>query len=250
MPLTEFESNPQQRKKFQTTRWSVVLRAGCLDSNDGQQAWNDLIECYWYPLYAFCRQQGSASHDAQDLTQGFFVHLLDRQGLESVEESKGRFRTFLLAAFKNYIVNQHRADHALKRGGSVAIHSLSLSDLAARFAQEKTTSETPEQAFDRRWVESLLDHVRDRLRNEYGTALKSPLFEELQPHLTNDLQALPYAEIGRKLNISPAAVAMSIHRMRRRYGELLHEEVAATVEDPRDIEDELRNLMSIVSRSS
>lgn len=249
MFVMEPDSDPNQRRRFRTTHWSVVLRAGCLDSDDGQQAWNDLIQGYWYPLYAYCRQQGSASHDAQDLTQGFFAHLLDRRGLESVEESKGRFRTFLLAAFKNYIVNQHRSDHALKRGGSVTIHSLNHSDLAARFAQEKTMIESPEQAFDRRWVETLLDHVRERLRDEYATALKLPLYEQLQPHLTNDLQALPYAEIGRKLNISPAAVAMSIHRMRRRYGELLYEEVAATVDDPRDVEEELHNLMSIVSQT-
>lgn len=249
IPLMDPETEPRQRAKFQTTRWSLVLRAG-LDSSDGQQAWNDLIERYWYPLYAFSRQQGSNSHDAQDLTQGFFAHLLDRQALESVFANKGRFRTFLLAAFKNYIVNQYRADHAAKRGGSVTIHSLDHTDLAARFAQEKTTAETPEQAFDRRWVEALLDHVRERLRNEYATALKLPLFEQLHAHLTNDLQALPYAEIGRKLSISPAAVAMSIHRMRRRYGELLYEEVAATVDDPRDVEDELRNLMSIVSQSA
>lgn len=246
----EPESDLNQRRRFRTTHWSVVLRAGRLDSDDGQQAWSDLIHCYWYPLYAYCRQQGSASHDAQDLTQGFFAHLLDRHGLKSVEESKGRFRTFLLAAFKNYIVNQHRADHAVKRGGSVTIHSLNHSDFDARFAQEASNSESPEQAFDRRWVEALLDHVRERLREEYATALKLPLFEQLQPHLTNDLQALPYAEIGRKLNISPAAVAMSIHRMRRRYGELLYEEVATTVDDPRDVEDELRNLMSIVSQSA
>lgn len=246
----EPESDPNQRRRFRTTRWSVVLRAGRLDSNDGQQAWNDLIQGYWYPLYAYCRQQGNASHDAQDLTQGFFAHLLDRQGLKSVEESKGRFRTFLLVAFKNYIVNQHRADHAVKRGGAVEIHSLNHTDFAARFAEETTSTETPEQAFDRRWVETLLDHVRERLRNEYATSLKLSLFEQLKGHLTNDLQALPYAEIGRTLNISPAAVAMSIHRMRRRYGELLYEEVAATVDDPRDVEDELRKLMSIVSQAS
>lgn len=226
------------------------MRAGSLDSSEGKQAWTELIECYWYPLYAFCRQLGNSHDDALDLTQGFFADLLGRQALDSVAESKGRFRTFLLTAFKNYMVNQHRADQALKRGGAIRIHSLSNSDVAARFAQETSTSETPEQVFDRRWVESLLSNVLNRLRREYEAAEKRALYEQLRPHLIMELQTQSYADIARKLLISPAAVAMSIHRMRRRYGELLHEEVAATVDDPRDVEDELRHLMAIVSRPS
>lgn len=241
--------------RFATTRWSVVLRAGAGDGGDGasaadtRQALGDLIRAYWYPLYAFARRKGSGDHDAMDLTQGFFAHLLAGDALASVSPAKGRFRSFLLASFQNYMANQRRATGAVRRGGAVTTVSLGGDDFRARYDREPVDRETPEVLYQRSWVEALLTRVRSRLADEYGRAGKAELFALLEPHLTPRADAPPRAEVGRKLNLSPAAVAMSIHRMRRAYGDLLRQEVAATVDDPADVEDELCALMESVARS-
>lgn len=239
------------RASFATTRWSIVLRAGRLaDSHDTRQALNDLIECYWYPLYAFCRRQGNNDHDAMDLTQGFFTHLLGSEALESVSPEKGRFRSFLLASFKNYMANQRRAASTIRRGGAAIMLSLTAADFQERYDREPVNLETPELLYDRSWVQTLLHRVRVRLAEEYHHAGKSELYALLEPHLTHSGDdAIPRAEIGHRLNLSPAAVSMSIHRMRRTYGELLRQEVAATLDDPGDVEDELRTLMALVSEA-
>jgi RNA polymerase sigma-70 factor (ECF subfamily) len=234
------------KARFATTQWSLVLRAGGGDA-DTRQALTDLFNAYWYPLYAFCRRQGNADHDAMDLTQGFFTHLLSANALESVSPEKGRFRSFLLASFKNFMANQRRAAATLRRGGTVTTHSLSAEDFQTRYASEPADGETPELLFQRSWVEALLKRVRDRLEEDYSRAGKSELFGLLEPHLTERGEAVPRPEISRRLSLSSAAVAMSIHRMRRRYGELLRQEVASTLDDPADVEDELRALMSVVS---
>ncbi len=244
------EQRREAKDRFPTTRWSLVLRAGGSQSPSDQQALSELIECYWYPLYAFCRRKGNSDHDAMDLTQGFVTHLLSRDRLDSVSSDKGRFRSFLLASFKNYMANEHRAANALRRGGSVAILSLDIEDYGQRYDREPSTDETPESLFERSWVEALLARVRARLASDYEKAGNEQLFALLEPHLTHQSDATSRDEIGRQLKLSSAAVAMSLHRMRRRYRELLREEVAATVEEPEEIDDELRTLMAIVSRTT
>lgn len=236
------------KRQFATTCWSVVLRAGAHPSDETHRALTELIYSYWYPLYAFARRQGNGNDDALDLTQGFFAHLLDAHALESVSPEKGRFRSFLLASFQNFMANQRRAAMAVRRGGAVKILSLTADDFGTRFDREPAHHETPELCFQRSWVEALLLKVRSRLAADYQQAGKSELFALLEPHLTQQGEVVPRAEIGRRLNLSPAAVAMSIHRMRRRYGEILRQEVAATVDNPAEVDDELRTLMSIISR--
>ena len=233
--------------RFGTTRWSVVLRAGAAASDETRDALNELIESYWYPLYAFSRRCGNSHHDALDLTQGFLAHLLQGEALRCVSPDKGRFRSFLLAAFKNFMANQRRAAGTLRRGGGVTTISLTDADFRVRYDREPAHEETPEMLFERSWVEELLAGVRARLADEYRQADKRELFEFLEPHLAGCREATPRAEICSRLNLSAAALAMSIHRMRRRYGELLRQEVAATLDDPANIEDELRTLMAIVS---
>jgi RNA polymerase sigma-70 factor (ECF subfamily) len=228
----------------------MVLRAGAERSTENQHALSELIESYWYPLYAFCRRQGHNDHDAMDLTQGFFTHLLSGNGLSSVSPEKGRFRSFLLASFKNYMANQRRAAETIRRGGAVAMLSLNTEDFQARYDRELADQQSPDRLFERSWVESLLQRVRTCLADDYHQAGKSELYALLEPHLTHRGDALPRTEIAQQLNLSSAAVAMSIHRMRRRYGELLRQEVAATVDDPADVEDELRYLMAVVSETS
>jgi RNA polymerase sigma-70 factor (ECF subfamily) len=236
--------------RFGTTRWSVVLRAGAAASDETRDALNELIESYWYPLYAFSRRCGNSHHDALDLTQGFLAHLLQGEALRSVSPDKGRFRSFLLASFKNFMANQRRAAATLRRGGSVNTISLNDADFRIRYDREPAVNETPELLFERSWVAELLARVRARLADEYQRAGKQELFEFLEPHLASCREATPRAEICTRLNLSAAALAMSIHRMRRRYGELVREEVAATVDDPAHVDDELRTLMSLVSPTS
>jgi RNA polymerase sigma factor (sigma-70 family) len=231
--------------RFATTHWSLVCRAAT-GSDDSRHALGKLIESYWYPLYAFARRRGHSDHDAMDLTQGYLAHLLEGNALDSVSPDKGRFRSFLLASFTNFMANQRRAAGTIRRGGAVVMLSLTTVDFQARYDREPADPETPELLFQRSWVESLLLNVRTRLAEDYRIAGKADLFVLLEPHLTHRGDALPRAEISQRLNLSAAAVAMSLHRMRRRYGELLREEIAATVNNPEDVEDELRSLMEIV----
>lgn len=238
---------PSAQVRFGTTRWSVVLRAGAAGSDDTRDALSELIESYWYPLYAFSRRSGNPHHDALDLTQGFLAHLLQSQALRSVSPDKGRFRSFLLAAFKNFMANQRRAAATERRGGAVTTLSLSDAEFQNRYDREPAVAETPERLFERSWIEELLARVRARLAEDYRQAGKPELFELLEPHLAGCHEALPRPEICSRLKLSPAALAMSLHRMRRRYGELLRQEVAATVDDPAEVDDELRALMAAAS---
>ena len=211
-----------------------------------RSAWNELIETYWFPLYAFCRRQQKSHQDAQDLTQSFFTHLMSAASLDSVSPSKGRFRSFLLASFRNYIANQLRSASTIQRGGKQTIFSLQVDDLEAKFYRGCRLDETPERAFDRNWVEALLERTLGRLAEDYRKADRQELFQMLEPHLSSDRNALSRVEIGKRLSMSQPAIAMSIHRMRRRYKEILINEVSRTVDDPADVEDELHRLMAIV----
>jgi RNA polymerase sigma-70 factor (ECF subfamily) len=235
-----------ENKRFNTTQWSVVLRACQSETDLEKESWNELIETYWFPLYAFCRRQSKSHQDAQDLTQSFFVHLMTAASLDTVSPLKGRFRSFLLASFRNFIANRSREASAARRGGGHQFFSLSADDVEARFSRGGNADESPERTFDRLWVESLLQRTKDRLANDYRRANKQELFGLLVPHLMCDENAISRLEIGKQLNMSQPAIAMSIHRMRRRYGEILLNEVALTVDNPAETKDELRCLMAIV----
>jgi len=235
--------------RFASTLWSVVLRAGGPSSEETRGALDELVQTYWYPLYAYSRRCGNSDDDAMDLTQGFFAHLLECNALESVSPDKGRFRSFLLAAFKNFMANERRAAGAIRRGGKVQTFSMSEFDYRSRYDLEPTDERSPDRLFERSWVVTLLDLVQHRLEFEYQRANKKELFDLLKPHLTHRGKAVPRADICRQLDMSSAAVAMSLYRIRRRYGELLRGEVSTTVQDEADIEDELRTLMEIVSRA-
>ncbi|MDX1929169.1 MAG: sigma-70 family RNA polymerase sigma factor [Pirellulaceae bacterium] len=235
-----------ENRRFNTTQWSVVLRACQSDQELERNSWNELIETYWFPLYAFCRRQGKSHQDAQDLTQSFFTHLMTAASLDTVSPMKGRFRSFLLASFRNFIANQVRAAMTIQRGGKHQFFSLSADDIEAKFSRVCKVDETPERAYDRNWVEALLLRTKSRLAEDYRNANKQQLFELLEPHLMCDENALSRLEIGNQLKMSQPAIAMSIHRMRRRFGDILLSEVSRTVDDPADAEDELRRLMAIV----
>ena len=240
------EQSGRENRRFHTTRWSLVFLAGNSDSIDGREALGELIESYWYPLYAYSRRWGHDEHDASDLTQGFFATLLEEKRLPVASPTRGRFRSFLLSSFKNYSANQKRDAKALKRGGGVIVHSLQFQDSENRYIHEPFTDETAEQLYERSWVNSLLSRVDARLGENYHRAGRDQLFSLLHPHLMNRSDALPKETIGVQLKLSSAAIAMSLHRMRQRYSELVREEVSATVENSEEVDDELRHLMTIV----
>lgn len=229
---------------FRTTRWSVVLAAGQLPSPESGRALEQLCGVYWYPIYAWLRRQGHAVHDAQDLTQSFLAHLLQNRRLHRVSSDKGRFRSFLLASLKHFIANERDKMSALKRGGQISFVSVDDVQAENRYSHEPAHSLTPEKIFERTWAMTLLQSVLGSLRDEYTSDGKGPLFEVLQHCLTGDQDGLSYAEVATRLNLTEGAVKMVALRLRRRFGELLRQEIEQTVEQPRDVDDEIRTLFA------
>jgi RNA polymerase sigma factor (sigma-70 family) len=228
---------------FNTTRWSVVAAAQRCKSPQARQALGELYQTYWYPLYAYIRHRGHSEHEAQDLTQEFFSRLLEMDGLAAVDRGRGRFRSFLLAACQHFLSNEHDRARALKRGGDRTILSLDFREADARFRREPAHQATPERLFERRWVLALLDAVLNRLRTEYVTADKRPVFEALKDYLTGE-NSRPYSEAARELDMSEGAIKVAVHRLRGRYRELLRDEIGQTLSDPAGVDDEIRALFA------
>ena len=232
-----------ERGKFHTTRWSIVVSARG-DGSGVQDALANLCGTYWFPLYAFVRRQGVSPHDAQDLTQEFFVRLLEKGWLGGVDRERGRFRSWLLASMKHFLANEWDKARTAKRGGRAVSFSLDELDAESRLLHEPATV-SAEQIYDRRWATMLLDQVLARLRTEMAGAGRLAHFEALKFCLTGEKSA--YAEVGARLAMSEGAVKVAVHRMRERYRVLLRAEVAETVAGPEEIEDELRALLAALS---
>ena len=237
---------PQPPGVFVTTRWTRVLLAGNTAEPSAQEALAGLCHDYWRPLFHFALRKGRSREDAQDLTQGFIAQLLERNDLARADRDRGKFRTFLLTAFSSYLIGDHRRRAAQKRGGKEFLVSMDDEEGAASEAVPDP-SLTPEKAYEQSWAFSMLDRIGVRLREEYLAAGRTELFEALRPHLTGAKGRPGYEEIGAPLGMSVSAMTSAMHRMRRRFGELLREEVAATVERPEEIEEELRYLIQVVS---
>jgi RNA polymerase sigma factor (sigma-70 family) len=239
----------QRGARFATTRWSVVLAAsGGTSSAVVHEALTTLCEIYWYPLYAFLRSRGHRAEDAQDLTQAFFARLLEKQTIRSADPARGRFRSFLLVSLKNFTANERDRGRAEKRGGGEPIASLEIETAEGRFQLEPPTDETPERVFDRRWALTLLERVMLRLRAEMARRDHSPQFDALKAYLTGDQPQLTYAESASELGTSEGAVKVAVHRLRKRFRELVRDEIAQTVSSADEVEDELRHLWSSVGR--
>ena len=231
--------------RFAATRWSIVLAAGGEhDATATRRALEELIQAYWFPLYAFVRRQGCQAAAAEDLVQGFLARLLEKDDLAQVDRSKGRFRSFLLAAMKNFMANERARDRALKRGGGVRVLALDSLDAEARYAVEPAEDMTPERLFDRRWALAVLDQVLARLRREFLDAGNGALFEAIKDCLTPDRGKLPYAQLARRLGMTEGALKVAVHRMRRRYRDLLRHEIAQTVETPAQVDEEIAYLLN------
>jgi RNA polymerase sigma factor (sigma-70 family) len=242
--------DPEPPSPFETTHWSLVAAAGEQDAQRANEALAVLCNRYWQPLYAYVRRSGHSLHDAQDLTQQFFVKLLDKEYLQVADRERGRFRSFLLAALKHFLSNERKSARAQKRGGGHRLLSWDFVAAENALLAEPVDQITPVMLFDRRWALLLLDAVLARLELEFASRGKQEHFQHLKPLLTADRDAQPYRQVAELLGINEAAVKMTVHRMRRRYRELLREEIAQTVVDPRDVEDELKQLFEILSRKN
>ncbi len=231
-------------ERFRTTRWSVVLAARGGTSPEARQALQELCEAYWYPLYAFIRRHGHPVEEARDLTQEFFLRLLEKDFLALVDQSRGKFRSFLMTACKHFLANEHDRAQALKRGGGREFLSIDARAGESRYVAEPMHDLTAERLFERRWALLLLQHVLGRLRDEWQRAGKGEQFEQLKPFLTGEKPAEHYARVAEDMRATPGAVRVAVHRLRRRYRELLREEITRTVNDPGQVETEIRDLMA------
>jgi RNA polymerase sigma-70 factor (ECF subfamily) len=236
-----------KRPSFDNTRWTIVLAAGEGDSSQADKALDVLCHTYWYPLYAFVRRRGYDAHDAQDLTQEFFARLLSKGYLRSVDRNKGKFRSFLLASLEHFLANDWRRSHAQKRGGLNSFIAWDEESPEHHYAQLGASGLSPNELFEQQWALALLEQVLSRLQTEFTDASKGALFEKLKIFLTGEKQDVSYRELARALSTTEAALKMTVSRMRRRYGELLREEVANTVSDPEAIEGELQALFAALS---
>jgi DNA-directed RNA polymerase specialized sigma24 family protein len=234
---------PARESSFPSTQWTAVVCAGCGGSESGQ-ALARLCEDYWFPLYAFVRRSGYAAADAEDLTQEFFAWLLEKHVLAAADRQRGRFRSFLLAAAKNFLANQWDRAHAQKRGGGVNRLSLDFDAGESRLHLEPSHDLTAERLFERQWALTLLDRVMRRLDAEYEASGKGPQFQRIKQALTGDCQRLPYAAWASELGISEEAARQAASRLRKRYRELLREEVAQTLAEPADVDQEIRELFA------
>lgn len=227
---------------FATTRWTLVLAAGQRASPESDAALDALCRAYWYPLYAYVRRRGYTREDAEDLTQGFFARFLARNDLEHLRSERGRFRAFLLAALKHYLANEYDRATCRKRGGATPLLSLDWHAAEERFQSEPAGEQSPDRIYDREWAVALLERVLERLRDECAARGLAAWFDVLRPFLAIGKGAMSYRDAATQLTSTEGAVRVTVHRLRRRYRELLREEIAGTLADPAQVEEELRAL--------
>jgi RNA polymerase sigma-70 factor (ECF subfamily) len=232
---------------FVTTHWSLVLTAGRSDTTRSRDALARLCQTYWHPLYAYVRRLGNPPPDAQDLTQEFFARLLEKNYLAGADETRGRFRSFLLASLKHFLANEWDKARAQKRGGGQIPVPIDPGAAETGWGFEPADHTTAEKTYERRWALTLLEQVLRRLREEYVRAGREKLFEQLKPTLTEASRTVRYAEMAARLGTSEGAVKVAVHRLRRRYREVLRAEIADTVASPGEVEDELRNLFAALA---
>lgn len=234
---------PQTTATFATTHWSVVLAARNPDSPEGADALGRLCAAYWYPLYAYVRRRGHEPEDARDLTQEFFARLLEKNFLRLVDPGRGRFRAFLVMAMDRFLAKEWRRQNREKRGGGRALQSLDADAGERRYRCEPAQNSSPEHLFDRRWALTLLERSLAHLGRECEATGKGALFRAVQGWLAGEPDPEPYEALARRLGQSVNALKVAVHRLRRRYAQLLRAEVAQTVARPEEVDDEIRYLL-------
>jgi len=238
---------PQKPSLFCTTRWSVVLKAQGGSEQEAATSLETLCRAYWPPLYAYARTHGYTPHDAEDLTQGFFARLLEKEHLRAVQREKGRFRQFMLMAFKRFLSHEWEHQRTAKRGGGATIEPLDTVSAEGIFVADTGRAPSPDAAFDRRWAFSLLELVLVRLREEFESAGRAAEFAMLKPFLTTESATVDYARIAEELGSSEGAARVAVHRLRKRFRRLFREEIERTVADSADVDDELRHLVGALA---
>lgn len=235
---------------FATTHWSVVLRAGDSHAPESAQALERLCRAYWYPLYAFVRRRGFDPSAAQDAIQGFFARLLEKKGISAADPARGRFRSFLLSSLTNHLKNEWDHANRQKRGGGQEIFSIDALPAEERYRLEPVDDLTPERLFDQRWAQEVVDRATEKLQQEFDSAGQGERYAKLQKFLLGDPQGASHSETAKELGMSVSAVRTAIHRLRRRFGELLRGEIADTVTSPDEVEQEIRHLLSALGSDS
>jgi RNA polymerase sigma-70 factor (ECF subfamily) len=240
-------AKPSGPQWFATTHWSVVLAAGQSDAEQREAALQKLCQTYWYPLYAYIRWRGHRPEDAQDLTQEFFLKLIEKNWLSNVAPQGARFRSFLLVVVKGFLANAHAFAQAAKRGGGKVFVPLDSEQAEERFSHEPATNDNPELAFDRRWALAVLAEALQRLRAAAAASGKKGQFELLHPFLSREPGEGEYAAVGAQLKMSRDAVGVAVHRLRQRYREMLRATVADTLADSSQVDDELRHVFAALN---
>jgi RNA polymerase sigma-70 factor (ECF subfamily) len=232
---------------FPTTSWTIISAAN-RNSSSSADALSKLCATYWLPIYSFVRRRGYSREEAEDLTQEFFARVLQHGSFAEARRERGRFRSFLLASVTHFLANEWDRSTAQKRGGTCPTLSLDFEASEERFHHEPFHELTPEALFKRQWALAALDHVLVRLREEFDRKGQSAQFDQLRVFLTGDQDRGSYDEAARALALSAAAVRTAVHRLRRRYTEVIREEIAATVADPGEVDDEIRFLLAALER--
>lgn len=234
---------------FPTTRWTLIRRVQKGGEAEAAKAMEEICGQYWYPIYAFARRAGFAAHDAEDLTQTFFQRLITSETLQAAREEKGHLRSFMLHLLKQVISNHVRDASAEKRGGS-ATATISLDDTSAEtlYAHEPADISDPDMLFDRAWAGRILDAAEKKLRQEFVKADNLDGYAQLHEFLPLGDNATPYAEAARQLGIAEGTLRLQVHRMRKRYGKLIEEEIAQTVSSPEEVKTELEHLLAVIGR--
>lgn len=231
---------------FPLTHWSAVFAAGKEGGEKAQSALAEFCGSYWFPLYAFARRKGHQPADAQDLTQGFFAYLIHCRLLAKADPHRGRFRTFILGCFSNFMASEKERARAQKRGGGQFIESVDWQKAEARLAQEPSSETNPERLFERHWALAVLDAALGRLETEYKQAGRLALFEQLQPFLQGDTSGPTYTEVAQRLGTTEGTIKVTVHRLRQRYRQLLRLVVSQTVDSPLEIDSELAYLRTVL----
>ena len=240
-------STPTGTSRFATTHWSVVLAAGNSSSPQHREALSTLCRTYWFPLYAYLRRRGCNAHQAEDYTQAFFTRMLEKHSLSEVEPKPGKFRSFLLASLKHFIANELDRARSQKRGGSHTILSLNFGNAENQYVLEPAHQMSPEKLFEKSWALTVLEQAMNQLEAEFASSNKQRLFDRLRVYLAAETDAIPYRDVAAQLRMTEGAVKIAVHRLRSRYRELLRDEVAQTVATQEQIDEEISDLLAVLS---
>jgi RNA polymerase sigma-70 factor (ECF subfamily) len=232
--------------RIETTRWSLILRAAGDEPEKASLALALLCEAYWYPVYAFVRRQGYSPADAEDLTQGYFARFLEKGVVKEVRPEYGRFRSFLFASVRHFLSNERDRERAQKRGGGRRLVSLDADEAERAYERTPVDATTPETVFERSWARAVFDRVLERLVHEAAPGDARERVLRLRPFLTGAEPSSSFADIAREWGVGESAVRVALHRLRRRFAGLLREEVEGTVADERDVDDEVRHVLSLL----